>query len=295
MSRQPDLELVLREYFADDNGAAPDHVLDVVEGRIARQPRRAWRLRGRPFVNTIVKLAAGLAAILIVAVIGIALIIRPGGSNVGSSGPSAVPSPSSLPSGYPIGALLPPGSHTTKQFDPAVTFTVPEGWIKTADDAPTSGQLGVLGLMQDTPANRAEFARTGEAAPGILLVAGLTSPYYVCQSWEDNRGRTAAEMAAKVTANPRLRTSDVKDVAIGGLTGKQFDVRFNPDFGNETCPGDPPGTNLSDARSRSILLDTPGGGVLVMFIGTPGSDADFAAHLAQAMPIIESFTFERGQ
>ena len=41
MNRQPDVELVLRDYFADDGFTAPDHVLDVVEERIARQPRRS--------------------------------------------------------------------------------------------------------------------------------------------------------------------------------------------------------------------------------------------------------------
>ena len=47
MNRQPDVELVLRDYFADDGFTAPDHVLDVVEERIARQPRRpVWRSSG---------------------------------------------------------------------------------------------------------------------------------------------------------------------------------------------------------------------------------------------------------
>ena len=40
MNRQSDVELVLRDYFADDSSVARDHVLDVVEERIARQPRR---------------------------------------------------------------------------------------------------------------------------------------------------------------------------------------------------------------------------------------------------------------
>jgi hypothetical protein len=71
MKRSPDLDLVLRDYFADDGFSAPDHILDVVEERIAREPRRiAWRLRGRPFVNSSTKLAAGLAAVLIVGFVG---------------------------------------------------------------------------------------------------------------------------------------------------------------------------------------------------------------------------------
>ena len=49
MNRTPDVELVLRDYFADDGLTAPDYVLDVVEGRISRQPqRRSWRLLEAP-------------------------------------------------------------------------------------------------------------------------------------------------------------------------------------------------------------------------------------------------------
>jgi hypothetical protein len=103
MNRQPDVELVLRDYFADDGFTAPDHVLDVVEERIARQPRRlAWRLRGRPFVNTFTKLAAGMAAVLIVAVVAFRLM--PGGS---SGGGTATPVPTITPTATPTPTLSP--------------------------------------------------------------------------------------------------------------------------------------------------------------------------------------------
>ena len=84
MNRQPDVELVLRDYFADDGSSAPDHVLDDVAERIARQPQRlAWRLRRRPIMNTYAKLAAGLAAVVIVAFVALRLV--PGGSNSGGT------------------------------------------------------------------------------------------------------------------------------------------------------------------------------------------------------------------
>ena len=96
MNRQPDVELVLRDYFADDGFTAPDHVLDVVEERIARHPRRlAWRLRGRPFMNIYAKLAVAAAAVLLVAIVGYNLM--PAGSRTG--GPK--PTPTSIPSSAP--------------------------------------------------------------------------------------------------------------------------------------------------------------------------------------------------
>jgi len=101
-------------------------------------------------------------------------------------------------------------------------------------------------------------------------------------------------MAAALTANEAIATTGLVDVAIGGLTGKQFDVRLNPDW-TGTCPpapDDPP--DLSDVRTRVILLDAPDRGVIVIFIGSMYS-ADFEAFLAEAMPIVESFQFDLTQ
>ena len=303
MTHERDLERLLDTWFADGPQVVADRVIDDTAARIARQRQRpAWRLQPWrfPVMSTSLKLAFIGAALLAALGAGSFLFGGAGrGPAPGPSAPTPTPAPTAPPSpsypvGYPIGGLLTPGTYTTRSFRPGVTFTVPEGWIKTEDVAPTSEVLGVLGLIQDTPVNRAQWALSGESDGGILLVAGLTSPYYVCEAWEENQGATAAEMVAKVTANPKLRTSVVEDVAIGGLTGKQFDVRFNPDFRGTTCPGDPPGKDLTQDRNRAILLDLPRGGVLVMFIGTRHPDT-FEAQVEAAMPIVDSFKFDLGQ
>ena len=123
--------------------------------------------------------------------------------------------------------ILPAGSQTTKSFVPGSTFTVPEGWVNGGDEH------GIYGLFPDTPANQAEFAASGGLAHEIFM-GPLESPYFVCEAWEDNRG-TAAEMVAAVVANEALATSDPVDVTIGGLTGKQIDVRLDPGW-TESCP-----------------------------------------------------------
>jgi len=88
MNRTPDVELVLREYLADDGFSAPDHLLGVVAQRIGRQPqRRRWRLLGRPFMNSYAKLAAAAAAVLIVGFVGWRLVAT-------DNEPGTVPSPS---------------------------------------------------------------------------------------------------------------------------------------------------------------------------------------------------------
>jgi hypothetical protein len=101
MNRTPDVELVLRDYFADDSSSAPDHVLDVIEERIMRQPQqRAWRISWRDsHVNSYLKPLLAVAAIVVVAVAGFA-ILRPSGAGVGGAPatetPTLSPAPSSL-------------------------------------------------------------------------------------------------------------------------------------------------------------------------------------------------------
>jgi hypothetical protein len=308
MNRHPDVELVLRDYLADDSLTAPDYILDVVESRISRQPqRRSWRLPWRYPMTTPIKIAAGLAAVVLVALVGWQLM--PGGGN-GVGGPQS-PTPTVQPSATPVASslgstspsasakfptwytrrdgagILPPGSVTTQSFMPGSTFSVPDGWVNSGDAA------GYYELFPDTPANQAEFARSGLLAQSIVM-GPHDSPYFLCESVENNRGSTAAEMVAAVTANEALSTTGLVDVAIGGLTGKQFDVRLNPDW-TGTCPpspDDPPGPNLGEQRTRGILLDAPDGGVTVIFVGSMYS-ADFEAFLAEAMPIVESFQFSQ--
>lgn len=306
MNSRSDIDRVLQTWMADGPATIPDRVVDVVAARIGVQrQRRTWPFQRRTTVTPI-KLIAGLAAALIVAVLGYNLLPK-SSSNVGGTTPPGTASPPpptvaptpaptvtspSPTSAFPTTGILAPGTHSTQRFEPAITFSVSETWIVDGDSAGGPGEIAFFSVFPDTPANRAEWARSGGPAHSILI-ADLPRPYYACESWEDNRGATAAEMLAKVMANEALITEGVVDVEIGGLTGKQFDVRVNPAW-TETCPGDPPGSDLSDMRTRSILLDVRGDGVLVLFTGTPKA-ADFEAHLALAMPVIESFEFDLDQ
>jgi hypothetical protein len=214
-----------------------------------------------------------------------------------SAPPSAPAAPSAAPSAtvaYPTwytgeragAGILPAGSQTTRRFTPGFTFTVPEGWVNHSDEH------GVFGLFHDTPANAAQQAADDHLANEIFM-GPHPSPYFVCDAWEDNSGATADEMVTAMLANDALAVSEPIDVTIGGLTGKQFDVRLAPDW-TETCPGDPPGSDLADGRIRGFLLDTPDRGVIVIFLSSLHSEGH-EAFLAEAMPIIESFQFDTSQ
>jgi hypothetical protein len=180
--------------------------------------------------------------------------------------------------------ILPAGRHTTGNFAPSFTFTVPDGWVNSGDEA------GFFALFEDTPANAAEYAATESLENEIFMgYPPHGSPYVICDEWEDNTGATAAEIVGDIVANDFVAASEPVDVAIGGLTGKQIDTRLAPGV-TDTCPGDPPTLDLADMRTRTILLDTADRGVLVIFLESSHS-ADHEAFLAEAMPIIESFQF----
>jgi hypothetical protein len=306
MNQPRDIDRLLDQWFADGSSIAPDRVIDIVADRIERQPQRpAWRLDWRHIgMSSYAKFAAAMAAVVIVAVIGYNLL--PGGSNgSGAPAPTAIPtagptaSPSAAPSGGPspkavypawftpdVSAtgtgILSSGSHASRAFTPAFTFSVPEGWVNTGDET------DFFALFPDTPANQAEVARSGELAYSMYM-GPHESPWFVCQALEHNSGATAADMVAAATTNKALAMSGVVDVTIGGLTGKRFDVRANPAW-TGTCPGDPPGLDLKDQRTRVYLLNAPGRGVIVIFLGSLHA-ADHEAFLAPATQIVESFDF----
>jgi hypothetical protein len=203
-------------------------------------------------------------------------------ASVSPTGTAAYPSWYAPESGSGGAGILAAGSHATRSFVPGFTFTGPEGWVNDADSA------GFFSLFPDTPENAAEYAASGGFAHGIHMGL-MDSPYFLCEALEANRGATAAEMVAALVANDAL-AAEPSDVAIGGLTGKQVDVRLDPGW-TGSCPGDPPGLDLKDVRVRGILLDSPGHGVLVIFASSLHA-ADHEAFLAEAMPILESFQFD---
>jgi len=300
MTSERDIERLLDRWFTERPIEVADRVLDDVGDRIGRQPQQpAWRVSWRDSqVQTNLKTLLAAAAVIVIAVTGFA-VLRPGsGSNVGGAtlpSPSASASPSTSPSASAVfpqwysnseisaaAGILPAGDGTSRAFVPRVTFTVPAGWVNGGD------ANGYYELFPDTPANQAAFAATGDLAQKIGM-APLKSPYVVCDAWEDNRG-TAAEMVASMAANDAIAASEPIDVAIGGLTGKQVDVRVDPGW-TERCPSDPPTFDIGDTRARAILLDSPDRGVIVILINSLHS-AGHEAFVADAMPIVESFQFD---
>ena len=303
MTKERDIERLLDRWFSERPIEVADRVLDDVADRIGRQPQQpAWRVSWRDSqMQTNLKTLLAAAAIIVIAVVGFA-VLRPGStSNVGgaaSPSPSTPAAPSTSPAANAVfpqwyknseisaaAGILPAGNATSRAFAPRVTFTVPEGWVNDLDV-----NIG-YGLFPDIKGNEAEYAKSGEIAQGIFMVS-VESPYFFCEAWEKTPG-TAAERAAFLVASDAFVVSEPVDVTIGGLTGKQVDVRLDPDRPTATCPGDPAAVDLGDQRTRATYLDTPSG-IIGIAVGSKYS-ADHDAFLADAMRIVESFQFDLSQ
>jgi hypothetical protein len=306
MTSDRDIERILDHWLTERPTQVSDRVLDEVADRIARHPQQpAWRVSRRDFhVSTYLKPLLAVAAVVVIAVAGLAVLQPGAGSNVGgpaSPAPSPSPAPSASPSPAPsAGAvfpdwftaasgsngagILPPGTAATRAFLPGSTFSGAAGWVNDIDTA------DFYGLFPDTPANRAEFGRSGSTAQGILIGI-VDTPNLICEG-VDTHGSTAAELADSLVANEALVTSEPVDVTIGGLTGTRVDAHIDPDWTGSCRPFNPDATtDPKDHRGRFVFLDVPSGGKLGILVQSVDS-ADFEAFLAEAMPIIESFQFD---
>ena len=309
MTRDREIERVLDHWFTERPTQVADRVLDEVADRIGRQPQQpAWLTLWRDsHVNTYLKYAAAVAAVIVVAGVGFAVLGSPAGPSVGGTvSPTPTPSPAAsaspstapsaraeFPSWYPQDSegagILPAGSQTTRQFIAGTTFTVPDGWVNDGDYAPA------YFLFPDTPANEAEYAISKGKAQEIILTDKVANNMLaICDATGLFQGATAAEVIDAVVANEALSTTEPVDVTVGGLSGRQIDLQLNPDW-TGSCPVEPdnPTRDYLDERSRVIVLDTLDNRTIGIAIGSRYSD-DFEAFLADAMPIVESLDFDPG-
>ena len=303
MNRIPDVELVLRDYFADDGLTAPDHVLDVVEGRIGRlRQRRSWRLPWRlQTMNSSIRLAAGLTAAIVVAVVAWQLL--PGRQN-GIGGPGS-PTPTLAPSVQPAPTVIPLPDDTLEagryRFD--LSFVEP-GLVVDADfPAGWHGHPGVVAATSPDGENE-----------GILLtfmeVDGLFSD--PCQWDLDGSGSVGSEqrgdvevgptvddLVAALEANTSYTSSTPVPVTIGGYPGKELELQLPSADVIQGCDrregqtiGDyfvfPGGfyAQSSNSRWQLSILDVEGSRLIVLVSiaeGTPASD------IAAAAAIVDSF------
>jgi hypothetical protein len=282
MNRPPDVELVLRAYLADTGDRAPDRVLEDVGARIARQPRRAWRLRGRPFMNTYAKLGLAAAALLLVVVAGYWILPRNG-----PAAPNAMPTGRITASPAALATLrrLPDGRVAAGEYamravaGDSMTFvaTAPQGWT------------GLGGFFLSAP--------VGSHAPNGVAISVSHDPAITplpCGGAGPTPGpRSSADpidrLIADITARADLEVSGVIDTELAGYTGKRLDVQFPASLAcpNQYLFAEPKGlyANGTANRWRLWLLDVGGDTAVVVLLDFAGTSA---ADRATAEGIVSS-------
>jgi len=301
MTHERDIERILDHWFADGPNEAPDRVLETVADRIERQSQQpAWRLQWRDsHVSNYLKPLLAVAAIVVVAVIGLSVFANSGLPTVG--GPAASPSPS--PSAgtivcqdaqTPCAGPLAAGEHASTNFQPALTFKTPDGWENDADKAHAYNLV----------------ARSAAPFPHILVMSNLAIADQTA-SCEPARkagaGNSVQDWIDFLTNHPGLVVSEPVPVEVGGSKGQSVEVRLAPTW-TQLCPylknTSPYAFFLTDSgatptRLRGIeavdavyltFLDV-GGETVVTWVQSVPDPTLMASIIAAAQPVIDSMRF----
>jgi hypothetical protein len=299
MNHSPDVDLVLRDYFADDGLTAPDYILDVVEGRIGRQPqRRSWGLPWRNPMSTPVKLAAGLAAVIVVAVLSYNLL--PGQGDVGRR-PTAPPTtaPTTAPTSSPLpirdGALT-EGRYQMEAFGLSIVADVPEGWY----GAPTPFLTSTAEFNEDN------VLITLMRVDGLYSDAchwDLDGSGLAAQPGDVEVGPSVDDLVDALRANTSYTASTPIPVTFGSYQGQTLELQLPGDDVLSTCDREAedatgssyfvfPGAGIyaqgPDNRWQLYIVEVEGTRVIILlsyFDGIPQAD------LEAARAIVESFEF----
>jgi hypothetical protein len=269
MNQSSDIDRVLSRWFEDGPNTMPDRIVGVVAGRIGRQPqRRAWRLHGRPIMNTQIKLIAAAAAAVVLAVAGWNLLPRT--SNIG--GP-ATPSP--LATAAPTAAPLPDGKLHAGDYvlraltgDPmAFVITAPEGW------------QGFGGFFLGGP--------NASGAPNGVGISVNHDPEVVsspCDAAPHTPAPSTSppsidDLVAAISSRADLQVSGVSDTVLAGYAGKRVDIQFPATLAceNQYLFAEPKGlyANGPGNHWRVWLLDVGGDTAVVVLLdyaATPAAD-----------------------
>lgn len=255
MNRTPSVEVVLRDYFADDGAIAPDHILDMVADRISRQPkRRSWPFPGRTTVTQL-KLAAALAAAVIVAVVGYNLLPRQ--SSVGGPSVTPFPSPAASTATASTATAVPskgPVGFTSTTFAIGLSLVLGDGW-SVAQQSP--------GAIELRNAGNATFLFDGSTLRvGPVRVTDPIEPWPV-------------DWAAWLDSQPEFSPGSPRAAMIGGRSATRIDV----DVVTQSGQGRPvvvydAGTFTtndfaSSERWRFEVADLGGGSSLVILMVSP--------------------------
>jgi hypothetical protein len=219
---------------------------------------------------------------------------------------------SDLPSPVDPGAPWPPGTYQTSSFDPfgdpaaptRLSYTIPEGW-KVKEDRPDSF---LLHLLRDPPQGQSPTDSFLSLLARPRMAADFTKGA-ACGPVEDAPGVGSGldDLVAAIRVRPGVVSTPPVALAIGGYEGQMMDLRIAPEWTGGCLAPDGPIVAIlilqgaetgafglePDRPIRLILLDLSGGRVLAIAISDigPAQPSQFEAHMAEVMPVVESFEF----
>jgi hypothetical protein len=180
----------------------------------------------------------------------------------------------------------------------ALTYTVPDGWAASGDWPET------YSLMKQADYATYDPEACSECADQIVVyvnpfAASLDNCAEAAATGVDD---TVDGLVAWLSRHPGLVVSEPQPISIGGLDGSVVDLEMASDW-TGTCPAaiDPwiaapiffNGYHLAigaDDRQRFVLLDLGDGNTVGIQVDSRDT-ADFDSFVAEAMPIVETFSF----
>jgi hypothetical protein len=169
---------------------------------------------------------------------------------------------------------LRPGLYRSEEFEPSLTFTVGEGWSMAPPE--TSDHLhlqrGVVGGL------------------GFLKIAEIYEP---ARNGMPTLAEVPEDWVAWYRRHPYLRTSNHKQVEVGGVEGEQFDtvVADLPEGYRGICgtgcvdlvrvEGIPSLALYEDDKARVVVLEDVEGETVTIPFNSPATDFDEGAREAQ--------------
>ena len=315
MTTQRDIERILDNWLRDGPDAVADRVVDGVADRIEHQSQRpAWQVHWRDsHVNTNLRPLAAIAAVIVLAVAGLAVIVGlTSRSGVAAPGTSATPSASAGATstasavaassaaafscyGDTTGCAGPlaAGQHVSANFLLALTFTTPEGWVNVRDIPRTYGIETDLGVVAPIEVMGLNAIAEQTDACGPVRKPGV--------------GSSVEDLIAAVRTHPGLTATEPVAAEIDGFKGQSIDFgvkapwdkrcpAIDPDFPVVlmlTDTGEPPGRTIgytANQRVRWTVLDVRGETIIVELVG-PAGGSEFTSSLEAAQVVVDTFKF----
>jgi hypothetical protein len=174
-------------------------------------------------------------------------------------------------------------------------YTVPAGWAN-GDDFPTDYNLmpaadyaGAAGVPDGPAYHGIYFFARPAAQADTATCANALAP---------GIGQAPAALAAWVAGRPGVVATKPTPITIGGYPGTMVDVHMAPSR-TQICPGDTfPSQPLlmgwgvaGGELQRYLFVDIGGGTTVAIIVDDNSRPSRFAELVAQAMPIIATFTF----